>query len=84
MKHLRLFENFDEDMIDKNQLEYMTKAKELVDSGKAQSVDDIEMDLGYGIMDKAVLRDTFFKTNENMQYQFTNKINNFPTKRNSY
>lgn len=54
-------EDFDTNILTSDQLQYMKAAKNLVDSGKAKTVDDIEMALGYGIIDKPMLHDTFFK-----------------------
>lgn len=42
------------------QIQYLQDAEELVRYGWATSVDDLEYILGYGVVDAAVLRDTFF------------------------
>jgi hypothetical protein len=44
----------------KEMYKYLQKAEKLVKSGKAKSVEDIEDKLGYGVVDKAILKDTFF------------------------
>lgn len=41
------------------QIDYLEKAGELYRKGKVNSVDDIESELGYGVVDSGILRDTF-------------------------
>ncbi len=44
----------------KRQIEYLLKAKAFHKVRAYKSVKDIQDDLGYGIVDEAVLQDTFF------------------------
>jgi hypothetical protein len=40
------------------QIEYLISAERLVKAGRAHSVEEIESELGYGVVDAAVIRDT--------------------------
>jgi hypothetical protein len=44
------------------QVAYLVSAKRLVDLQLVASADDIQAAMGYGIVDEAMLRDTFFST----------------------
>lgn len=46
--------------LDDYQIKYMKDAEKLVLSGRARDVEDIELELGYGVIDKPMLQDTFF------------------------
>lgn len=48
---------------------YLSDAETLVSSGHASTVDEIQDILGYGIVDEAVLRDTFFKDRQRISIE---------------
>lgn len=58
---------------DDDQIAYLKKAVDLVNSGKAKDADDIETELGFGVVDNAVLVDTF----EDKIYEENLKFDNF-------